>query len=472
MQYEAQHTPLFHAIILAGGAGRGLAPLPCTTCCKPLLPVRGEPMLHYALRAALRAGAWRVTVVAPPGHVEDVSACVRACKDGTSRKTDQVAGAAPRVAVVAVAGEEGVDSADALRAVIGQRSMGEDVAGENAPHTLVIPGDLVTNADLEAVVRAHFESRASCTVALAHASGVPGPKFTPQVHTIIDPSGSRLLGIVEDEELERAILRVRMPLLQRFPELAVRADLEDSHIYIFAPWVVQRLLPTLPQISSVKLDLIPYLARRQFSLARQAHLGAWESELPQGAAGDVKVALHVLPEKTYIHRTNTVRTYLSTSLDVATGILDQSTTGDAAGGDGSGVAPAHGKEKKKGKPAKGGASPFDTVGERVNVSVDSYVGMRSSAGDRTTVKKSCVGGSVSLGAGVKVNGTVILDDVVVNDGASLAGCVVGAGAVIGKGCTLKDCRVAFGVLVEDDTHAVGEDMTGVRSAIMDDFEFS
>jgi translation initiation factor eIF-2B subunit gamma len=94
------------------------------------------------------------------------------------------------------------------------------------------------------------------------------------------------------------------------------------------------------------------------------------------------------------------------------------------------------------------------------------------AGDRTTVKKSCVGGNVSLGAGVKVNGTVILDDVVVNDGASLAGCVVGAGAVIGKGCTLKDCRVAFGVLVEDDTHAVGEDMTGVRSAIMDDFEFS
>jgi translation initiation factor eIF-2B subunit gamma len=272
---------------------------------------------------------------------------------------------------------------------------------------------------------------------------------------------------------------VRASLLRRYPTLAVRADLKDPHVYVFAPWTLQTLLPTLPQVSSVRLDLVPYLARRQFTLSKQlqqqdraAH-GISLGQLPADQIEhDVKVALHIFPEQEYVHRLNTVKSYLSVSLDPVAGALDSPKAADEVTSRDARNVKALVQDKKKGKSALATVSPFETVGERVHVSVDSCVGRRCSAGDRSSVKRSCIGENVTLGAGVKVNGSVVMDNVILHDGANLAGCVIGAGAVVGKGSVLKDCRVAFAMQVHDETQATGEDLAAEKPVTLDDFESS
>jgi translation initiation factor eIF-2B subunit gamma len=160
--------------------------------------------------------------------------------------------------------------------------------------------------------------------------------------------------------------------------------------------------------------------------------------------------LVIAPFGAYLRRIHSPAMFLATSIDVAAGALNQNLV--ESGG------------KKKGKAVKL-ASPFETVGERVTVSADSRVGAGSTAGDKTSVKKSCVGHDVELGAGVKLNGCVILGGAMVGSGANLSGCIVCSNASIGDGAILKDCRVAAGVLVPEGTEATGQNFSALHEGV-------
>ena len=55
----SSNRPLAQALILAAGRGERMRPL-TDTCPKPLLPVRGQPLMQYPLDALARAGFTRV----------------------------------------------------------------------------------------------------------------------------------------------------------------------------------------------------------------------------------------------------------------------------------------------------------------------------------------------------------------------------------------------------------------------------
>lgn len=470
-------------VVLAGGETPGLAPLTSHAHPKALLDVAGNPALFYPLLSLHRAEVTHVTVLTTPAAAPAITAYAAALPAPLS---------ALAVSVVAV--PPGAGSADALRAL-----------PSSAAHALVVPADLVADCALAPLIDAHFAASASCSVLLAEACapaadtaadaplGNGGSKrrvgkqaksaagaaatYEPELYATVDGGGARLLALVDDGELEDdGVLRVRAPLLRRFPDLCVRADLRDPHVYLLAPWVVQELLPARRAIVSLRLDLVPYVARRQFALGRCARAEGWT--LPAGAEGDVRVRVEVVPYGGFVTRVNTPDAFLSAVLDVAGGALAPHLDGGAAA-----VATAGQAGKKGGKKKGGGdkstlvASPFAQAGERTNVSADSRVGADCTAGDRASVKKSCVSDGVVLGAGVKVNGCALLKGVRIGDATTLAACVVSVDAVVERGCVLKNCRVAPGVCVPEGTEAEGKDFTGAAevsdlSGFMDAFEFS
>lgn len=241
-------------------------------------------------------------------------------------------------------------------------------------------------------------------------------------------------------DLESSKATIPNILIERYQRLAFRSDLCDSHIYCFHTASLRHVLQHCPAISSVKYDLIPYVARRQHTLWRVADRASWP--LP---TDDFCVCAHVLPPSTYTIRTNTIPTFRTANLDVASGKLAAWL-----------YPPNDPKlvEEPQKKEKKGRAEiPFSISGERVSVSLDTIVGNNCSAGDRTSVKKSVIGNGCTLGSNVKLNGCVLLANVEVMDGANLTSSVICEGAIIMASCILKECRVAAGTSVDEGTEA-------------------
>lgn len=492
-------------VVLAGGVNERFAPLASPSFPKALVAVTQRPALFYPLLSLARTGVSRVCIVASPDSIDAI------------REYVSDVGKDPLLAALAVNVVAGVGDSLGTADVLRELDL-EDVGGGSA-HLLVVTADLVTDCSLSPLVHAHFAAGASCSVLLsegcpppANASvdnvdtdsklgakagkggkggkggkkeksgGKGGEEYEPELYVTVDGSGRRLLGLVDEVDLpDDSIVHIRPALLHRFPDLTVRADLVDAHVYMLAPWILSHLLPARPNISNVRLELVPYLARRQFTLGRRASAEEWSDAIPCGKRGDVRVELFVVPFGGFVRRVNTPEMLLRTSLDVASGALARHLEQDGATASpgGSTLRDAGKKAGKKGgagsKPAKG-ESPFVTAGERTNVSPDSFVGPNCTAGDKASVKKSCLSKDVRLGAGVKLNGCVVLDGATIEEGVNLSGCVVAAHCVVGKNSVLKNCRVAPEITVPEATEAEGKDFCvaseEVDTGYMDSFEFS
>ena len=58
--------------------------------------------------------------------------------------------------------------------------------------------------------------------------------------------------------------QIRRYVLQKYPCISFRKDLLDAHLYVFAKEVLQ-ILDEKKKLSSIKMELIPFLVRRQFA---------------------------------------------------------------------------------------------------------------------------------------------------------------------------------------------------------------
>lgn len=277
-------------------------------------------------------------------------------------------------------------------------------------------------------------------------------EFSVENYVLLSGGDERLLGLFSNADISGGSLTLRAPLMQRYSSIRLRSDLVDPHIYVFNTAIVQRLLNMYLNISSVKYDLIPYLARRQHTLTRDAAAYDWTVPMDE-----IAVFATVLKSDTFAKRANTVAGFRAANVDVASGSLEaylkQSKEGDADAGN------AGLSGKKKGKKPSPKVSPFESEGERVSVTPDSLVGPRVSAGDRASVKKSVIGADCSIASNVKVNGCVVLSNVTLEEGVNMAGCIVCEDAVIGKNSVLKDCRVSRNVTVEAETEGQERDFT-------------
>lgn len=472
-----------HVVLLAGGTGSRMPPLVSATSPKCLLTLANRPMIFYSLFSLTLSSFPRVTIVVSASFLDPIRVY---CQSAFPNDPLVAALGLPLPMLDFVTREEEDGTADVIRNLDFIRGM--DIENDDL---MVLSSDYVGNVDFAAVLARHRVAKASATVALLsackkptehtsdigkQAKGKKAPKkkpskpdssgFSVEGYALLNEGDDRLLALFSKADVSHGSVTLRPALVQRYSSIRLRSDLIDPHIYVFNVAVLQRLLRTYANISSVKYDLVPYLARRQHTLSAVSH--EWNVPLD-----DIAVFATVLKEGTFAKRANTVPGFHAANMDIATGALENyllsAKDGDA---EAENAQPA---AKKKGKKTTPKVSPFESEGERVNVSPDSLVGPGVTAGDRASVKKSVIGASCRIASNVKVNGCVVLSDATLEEGVNLAGCIVCEGAVIGKGATLKDCRVAAGVTVDPETEGKDRDFTrtqpGVDETLDQGFEF-
>ncbi|PXF45018.1 Translation initiation factor eIF-2B subunit gamma [Gracilariopsis chorda] len=458
----ASFSPLTtHAVVLAGGAGSRITPLPSSSIPKALLPIANRPMIFYALFSIHRA------------HIPSASVFVSAeFRNQIETYVNEIYVKDPLVKALQwsltceflVRDEEG-GTADALRIL--------DGADAHATTLVVLSSDYVGNISIERVLQHHIDTLATATVTLVRqkctpvqvpkqkgkASKKPAQSSTYSVTNYAMLSDEhRLLALISPSDLTNNKVIVRPTLTRRYDSIKLCSDMYDPHVYVFHKMTVRYVLRLFPAISSVRFDLVPYLARRQHTLQRTAETLDW----PYPGEQLVVNALVLDATSTYAKRANTVEHFLATNAEVASGCINTflSPSDDPP------------ERPKKGKKSER-KLPFVTAGEKVSVSPDSAVAHNVTAGHRTSVKKSVVGPNCKLGSNVKINGCVLMQGVVLEDGVNLSSCVVCDDAVIGHNSTLKDCRVAAGIVVSPESEVSDKDFTGAQEDVygLGDIEF-
>ena len=90
-------------------------------------------------------------------------------------------------------------------------------------------------------------------------------------------------------------IKLKKNLLQRFPRVMMRTDLQNLGIYIMKSWIIKFLIAYEEEqdkieISSVKDELISFIARNQFKSSLRKHM-----PLPKKDSMNDKLALIMNP---------------------------------------------------------------------------------------------------------------------------------------------------------------------------------
>ena len=347
------------AVVLVGGKGTRLRPLTLSAP-KPMLPTAGVPFLSHLLSRIRAAGITHVVL----GTSYRAEVFERYFGDGSALGLD----------LEYVIEEQPLDTAGAIRNVY-DRLRAEDV--------IVFNGDVLSGADLGALVDTHREARADVTL---HLQRVADPSRFGSVPTGAD---GRVL-----------------EFLEKTPNPPT--DQINAGCYAFAREVIGRIPAGRPV--SVERETFPGL------LAEGAHI-------------------HGFVDKSYWLDVGTPEAYVRGSADLVRGIAPTSALPGAGGEclllDTASVA------------ADAGIGGGSTVGEHARVEPGALVHGSvlldgASVGERAEVRDSVLGVGARVGAGTVLRGVVLAD------GASVgAGCELLDGARIWPDVALPDGSVRF-----------------------------
>lgn len=404
----------FQAVVLAGGIGKQFGVLTDKSQPKALLPVGNRPLLSYSLEALEKAGFADVLVVTAG---DDTAKAVSKFAESYTGKM--------QIQVVPVAEDAG--TATALRSIMDRLT---------SNNLMVLSGDLITDVSLAYLAGRHCASGATATVLLApcreNIDSETGKPAGPVDFIGLDANEKRLLFCASASAVGREI-KVRRSVISHNEQVALRADLFDTHLYLFSKSALETL-DKHPNFTSLKEHLVPYLARRQFAKPIAEKPG----EAPVSSSGDVYqplkqtcgVFVEVADQTKYTSRVCSLAGYSDANREV-------STLGEAAHLTGHCL------------------SQYDNVvdasaqlGQRATVGPACIVGERVVIGDKSSIKRSVIGPNTRLGNNVKVMSSVIGDNVTIEDGCHIQNSIVCSNAVLQERCSLRDCQVAATYMLE------------------------
>jgi dTDP-glucose pyrophosphorylase/phosphoheptose isomerase len=210
------------AFILAAGEGTRLRPLTLTRP-KPMLPINGEPMLHYTLK-------WL------RGHgVREVAINLHHCPDVV---TDYLGdGSRYDLHIVYSHEDEVLGTAGAVRKLDSFASAGP---------LIVVYGDVLTDLDLTALMAAHNQ----------HVADDPSAGVTLSLYHVPNPTEVGLVGMDETGRITRFVEKPK-------PE-EVFTDLANAGVLVIEPDVVSRIPPN--KFYDFGLHLFPQLLAQGVSM--------------------------------------------------------------------------------------------------------------------------------------------------------------------------------------------------------------
>jgi mannose-1-phosphate guanylyltransferase len=373
------------ALILAGGEGTRLRPLTLTTP-KPAIQLVDRPFLRFMLDWLGRHGVDEVVIAAGfgAGVLRD------ALGDG--------GGTGPRISYIEEV--EPLGTGGPLRLAADQGLLDE--------RFLVLNGDILTDLDLSALMRAHEDNRAVATLAL---------------YPVGDPSAYGLVRRAGGPEGPDAAPETATGEVLEFLEKPKPGDIDTNEISAGA-YVMERAV----------VDLIP--GGRMVSIEREV----FPRLVGQGLYG------HGLDG--YWMDIGTPERYLQASWDILEGGVK---TDASARFDDEGLLVEAGAAVDPAATIR----PSALLEARVTVGADAAVGARaviargSEVSEGASVSGSVVLAGCRIGSGATIRDAILAPGVLVGEGAQVgAGAVIGEGARIEAGATLQDgARLAPGELV-------------------------
>ena len=441
-------TMSVQGVVLACGGERRFGDLVTQDRPRHMLDLGFNPIVWHALQTLEHGGVKDVRLVARGDHAASrFEAWLREGYDG---------GCDVRVVTAA----EDADTADALRAAM-------PTANPDAQVLAVVAGDLVTDVRLSDVLATHVRGGAVATCLLAKRRAWNGLDMKvgrpPKGAHYVGLANDRLLLMADEEDVDK-VLKLRRPMLGRARDLVVHTDLLDAQLYVLDNARVSALLDAKPRMTSLQLDVIPALVRRQFKPGSEdngsapitssspetsnsdglmdAVFGAASSPHPTTSSHDAPThhpapapcCAHLAPDDAYCARVDTVvPALLEVSREIAS-----SNPGDAA----------HLNGRKMSK-YENFVDPTVVIGGKSAIGPGCIVGPGTSFGEKCSVKRSVVGAGCHVGDGVRLVNCVVMNRATIEDGATVQGSVVGPRAVIGAGASLRECLVEAEFEVEE-----------------------
>ncbi len=363
------------ALILAGGEGTRLRPLTLTQP-KPAVPLVDRPFIAYMVDWVARHGITEVVIACGFG-----SEAVRKALGGSHRGVSHLS---------YVEEPQALGTAGPLRLAADQGMLDD--------RFLVLNGDLLSDLDLSALIRAHEDHRAVVTLAL---------------HTVADPSSYGLVRRVDGPRAPGVSPASAGGEVLGFLEKPASEEIDTDEVnagaYVVEPSVI---------------DLIP--RERMFSIEREV----FPQLVGQGLYG------HRL--EGYWMDVGTPERYLKASWDVLEGRV-RTGLNDRLDGAGS-LLVADGVKVDPGASVRPPAllEPGVSIEAGAVVGARAVVGRGSAIGERARVSNSVMLGDCRVGSEAAVHEAILAPGVVVGDGARIGdGSVIGEGAQIEAGAEIE-----------------------------------
>jgi len=471
--HKFKNAQELQAVLLAGGGGNGLHPL-TDEIPKAMLPIGNIPMIEYSLRLLDRHGFPDVIVVVLKSMKEDlvqVLADINNPSTATNRPAFRL-----NVDIVDIPDDSDMGTADVLREI--QPKIFTDF--------LVLSCDLVTDFALHRLVDVHRVQTSTVSMLLydppkqKEAEADKKKKKNQKLDYIgINAADSRVVHFANDSDMatkdDEEAFDIPRYVFQRYPCITFRKDLLDAHLYVFAKEIMQ-ILEVKPKITSIKMELIPFLVRRQFAphKARPAGLMARHNTMDSTIDGEgetntsdidfhalapvdefadlyfadrptssVKVCAYIATSDECIClRSNTVQSYSDINRQILShlpSLLNFKMPGN---------------EDKQYE----AIHPTYTIAERSQVGADSIVGESTVIGTKCSVKRSILGKHCSVGEKVRITNCIVMDHVQIADNCTLSNTVICTNAYISTNCNLQGCRVGLKHTVAPGTQEKGEEL--------------
>lgn len=421
----------FQAVILCG-PGKKLHPITTGTC-KALLPVGNKPLIQYVIEWCKKAGFAGTTVAVWEDDFEDVEAVCHAFELKVSLfkvQNDIHSGQILKV----------MESAGALKP---QRDI------------MVVPCDFITEIDPESLISAVRSQDDNTAVTGFYYKNtwekLDLKKLEPDVllHSVSHPSkavitsnnsSEYLLDCYEREKLKEAkVLKTRMAMLWKFPQVVATMDLLRSSIFFMSRKI----------LGYEDINFDQPIAKVIRDIGRRT----WRHH-------DVKetVVMQRLPSSIPFLRANNLLAYMEANHSYlrqkARNMHQQQVQQEMSGGDS----------------AEGDHVPAKREPGQAMIGNDSLVGLNTSVGERSNVKRSAIGNNCTIGRKCHLTGCVILDNVTIENDVRLENCIVGKGATIEGKSKLVLCYVEGKYTVVSETEAKDEVLKGLSLGELDDEE--
>lgn len=422
----------FQAVVMAAGKGSRMTEL-TMKCPKALLPIGNRPMIWYSLNFLQRNHFKDVILVLPALQKAEIMQAIAGMSDIKLQLHEEL---------VQQSSESG--TADSLREIIKKR----DIKKNNL---LVVSCDIVTNVSLDPLFALHYSYCSAASLLFAPLptdlcqAAVPGPKTKQKFERDLvglDSSTHRLVFMTAEADCDEEELILRRHALNQCPNFTIHSNLLDAHVYIFGKAATD-LLINEKKLSSLKGDVIPLAARRQFApvadkvkkdpvadKVKKDHVNQIEKMSSWMTTNGIQnrnddLCYGYIDNDNFCFRANNLATYMYANRQIARLWPAMAPDGEKA--------LIHSSMQKA---------------EDAMVGTDTFIGKNVVIGAKSVVKGSSVGQECKIGANVKLTNCIIMDKVTIADSCILLGCIICREATIEIGCHLKHCVVATDHLSE------------------------